>query len=142
DILFALASGVKYGAATVAGLELMKQANGGSEEHGEEMDEDQDEDEDAEEAPNSSPKESGSMSNAEKAKADLLTLSRAVRDYGLQNGGAVPDSLGRLLVPDKNGATYIQGGKLPQDPWGQDYFFKSDSKSGTFEIGTYGKDKV
>ena len=65
-------------------------------------------------------KRSGGMG---KAKADLVALDSALEEYSLANGGRYPDTLRVLVTPDRNGYTYIQGTRIPFDPWGNEYLY-------------------
>ena len=76
-----------------------------------------------------------------KARADLIQIENALKEYSLANGGKYPDTLEALVTPDMNGYTYIKGTKIPRDPWGNDYLYDPPSSEGGLPIVyTFGKD--
>lgn len=76
-----------------------------------------------------------------KAKADLIQLESALKEYSLANGGKWPDSLEALVTPDVNGYTCIKGTKIPKDPWGNEYLYERPGADGRLPIVyTLGKD--
>jgi general secretion pathway protein G len=62
-----------------------------------------------------------------KAKADIMQIESALKDYAIQNGGKFPDSLEALVTPDANGHTFIEGKRLPKDPWKNEYQYDPPS---------------
>jgi general secretion pathway protein G len=77
----------------------------------------------------------------EKAMADVMLLDRALEEYALSNAGRYPESLEELVTPDINGHTYIEGTKLPTDPWGNAYLYDPPSSKGDRPtVYTLGKD--
>ena len=76
-----------------------------------------------------------------KVKADITTIESALKEYCIRNGGKYPDSLEVLVTPDVNGHTYLEGKKIPRDPWKNEYMYEPPS-SGQPQprIYTYGKD--
>jgi general secretion pathway protein G len=62
-----------------------------------------------------------------KAKADIAHIVTTLKEYAINNGGRYPDSLEPLVTPDANGNTYLEGTKLPRDPWGHEYMYDPPS---------------
>jgi general secretion pathway protein G len=77
----------------------------------------------------------------EKAMADVVLLDRALEEYARSNAGRYPTSLEELVTPDINGHTYLEGTKLPLDPWGNPYLYDPPSSKGDRPtVYTLGKD--
>jgi general secretion pathway protein G len=76
-----------------------------------------------------------------KAKSDIIAIDCALKDYAKQHAGAYPERLELLTIPDANGRTYFESGKLPRDPWHNDYLYDRPS-AGRAEPRVYslGKD--
>ena len=75
------------------------------------------------------------------AKAQVMNLYSAIKDYQTRNGGKLPESLEALVTPDANGVTYLEDAtSVPLDPWDNEYFYKPDQNQITCEVGTYGSD--
>ena len=62
-----------------------------------------------------------------KAKADISVIKDALTQYAINNGGSYPDTLEVLVQPDANNRTYIEGNKVPRDPWGKEYGYEPPS---------------
>jgi len=78
---------------------------------------------------------------AGKAKADIIAIETALKDYAIQNGGKYPDSLEVLVTPDANGHTFLEGKKLPKDPWHNEYQYDPPSPGHPEpRVYSYGKD--
>jgi general secretion pathway protein G len=75
-----------------------------------------------------------------KAKADIVQLESALREYSLANGGKFPASLEALVTPDLNGFTYLKATRIPLDPWGNEYLYEPDSGGGPPTIRTLARD--
>jgi general secretion pathway protein G len=76
-----------------------------------------------------------------KAKSDIIAIESALKEYAIQNGGKYPDSLEVLVTPDANGHTYLEGKKLPKDPWHNEYMYDPPSPGHPEpRIYSYGKD--
>jgi general secretion pathway protein G len=60
----------------------------------------------------------------EKARADIVTIVNALKEYGIRNGGRVPETLEPLVMPDVNGETYLDDRALPVDPWGNEFVYE------------------
>jgi Type II secretion system (T2SS), protein G len=74
---------------------------------------------------------------------DIVELEEAVTAYALRHGYEYPASLERLVVPDEAGVRYLEGDKLPVDPWGNAYGYERSSAKGTKpRIFSYGSDGV
>ena len=83
-----------------------------------------------------------------KAQADIQELKQALDRYYLDNGSypTTDQGLQALVTPPTGGRTpsnYEQGGyieKLPNDPWGNQYFYQSDGS--TYALKSFGPDGV
>ena len=76
------------------------------------------------------------------AEAQMANISASISNYILDNR-TLPNSLEDLTQPSKrSGQPYIEGGKIPLDPWDQPYQYrKIDAAKKSFEIQSYGEDK-
>ncbi|TAH38529.1 MAG: type II secretion system protein GspG [Planctomycetota bacterium] len=75
-----------------------------------------------------------------KAKSDISSLVNAVTMYKAQKG-TWPDSIEELAEVDETGQSFLQGNRVPKDPWGNDYYYEPPrSGSSEFEIISYGSD--
>lgn len=85
---------------------------------------------------------------AEKARADISVLEQAIETYRLENLSYPPaqDGLQALLRPPAGLARperYRQGGyirRLPEDPWGNPYQYRSPGRHGAFDVYSFGAD--
>ncbi len=76
-----------------------------------------------------------------KAKVDITSIESALNEYAITNGGKYPDSLEALVTPDVNGHTYLEGTKIPRDPWGNEYMYDAPGPGQPLpKIYSYGKD--
>lgn len=83
-----------------------------------------------------------------KAQADIQELKQALDRYYLDNGSypTTDQGLQALVSPPSGGrqaTNYEQGGyieKLPNDPWGSQYFYQSDGN--TYALKSFGPDGV
>lgn len=83
-----------------------------------------------------------------KAQADIQELKQALDRYYLDNGSypTTDQGLQALVTPPTGGrlpSNYEQGGyieKLPNDPWGNQYFYQSDGN--TYALKSFGPDGV
>jgi general secretion pathway protein G len=83
-----------------------------------------------------------------KAQADIQELKQALDRYYLDNGSypTTDQGLQALVAPPTGGrlpSNYEQGGyieKLPNDPWGNQYFYQSDGT--TYALKSFGPDGV
>lgn len=79
------------------------------------------------------------------AKAQIDALSKALDAYRLDTGHypSTEQGLQALVVkPDaeaKWNGPYMQK-KIPPDPWGKEYIYRTPGKSGEFDLPSYGKD--
>ena len=82
------------------------------------------------------------VANTTKAMADIASIARAADDYAVRNNGRYPNDLQVLVVPDVNGATFLEGTTLPLDPWGRAYGYevRGDGARARPFIFTYGSD--
>jgi general secretion pathway protein G len=87
-----------------------------------------------------------------KAKLTIESLETALNLYKLDNGG-YPDTeqgLQALIEKPETGnipkkwreGGYIEKGKLPKDPWGNDFIYLSPGAHGPYDIISYGYDGV
>jgi general secretion pathway protein G len=85
-----------------------------------------------------------------KAKMDIQTLETALKLYRLDNGRyptteqglqalVEPPSVGQLASNWRQGG-YLEKGKVPKDPWGNEYIYFSPGVHGDFDIMCYGYD--
>ena len=87
-----------------------------------------------------------------KAKIQIEGLGTALKLYKLDNG-VYPDTeqgLQALVEQPETGTIpknwrkggYLEKGKVPQDPWGNDFAYLSPGIQGDFDIISYGADGV
>jgi general secretion pathway protein G len=72
------------------------------------------------------------------AKSDISTISSAIENYMINNGGRAPDSLDVLTTPDENNQTYLKA--IPPDPWKNEYVYEPPVGNRGFRVISYGKD--
>jgi len=87
-----------------------------------------------------------------KAQMDITTLESALRLYKLDNGAYPSTEQGlRALVEAPNTEPiprkyhkggYIEKGKIPRDPWGNDFIYLSPGIHDDYDIISYGADGV
>ncbi|MSR63244.1 MAG: type II secretion system protein GspG [Planctomycetes bacterium] len=79
--------------------------------------------------------------NLVKAKADIVTISGAVTEYAIDNGGKYPETIDQLIQPDQSGHAYIDQEKEPKDPWGNPYQYEPPtSGQSKFRVLSLGRD--
>jgi general secretion pathway protein G len=87
-----------------------------------------------------------------KAKVDISAVETALKMYKLHNGTYPSTEQGLLALVEapttgqlpknwKEGG-YLEKGKLPKDPWGNDYIYLSPGLHGEYDITSYGADGV
>ena len=87
-----------------------------------------------------------------KAKMQIQSLETALKLYKLDNG-FYPDTeqgLNALVVIPEYGRVpqnwrtggYLEKGRLPKDPWGNDFVYLSPGTNSEFDIISYGADGV
>jgi arylsulfatase A-like enzyme len=75
------------------------------------------------------------------ARADIVAIESALKDYAIHHGGRYPDSLAVLVALDANGHAYLEGKKVPTDPWGRKYLYEPPAPSRSEpRVYTLGKD--
>ena len=85
-----------------------------------------------------------------KARVQMETLETALKLYKLDNGTypsteqglqalVEPPSAGRLPKAWREGG-YLEKGKVPKDPWGNEYVYLSPGIHGDFDLTSYGGD--
>lgn len=89
---------------------------------------------------------------AAKAKMDIAALETALKMYKLHNGvyPSTEQGLNALVEPPTSGTVpkrykeggYLEKGKVPKDPWGNDFIYLSPGMHGKIDIISYGADGV
>ncbi|MBW2064248.1 MAG: type II secretion system major pseudopilin GspG [Deltaproteobacteria bacterium] len=85
-----------------------------------------------------------------KARMDISTLETALKMYKLDNGVypsteqglqalVAPPTIGNLPRKWREGG-YLEKGRVPKDPWGNDYIYLSPGLHGEFDLMSYGAD--
>ncbi len=87
-----------------------------------------------------------------KAKVQIENLSTALKLYKLDNGyyPSTEQGLQALVQPPETGNVpknwrqggYLEKGKIPKDPWGNDFIYLCPGAHGDFDIISYGADGV
>ncbi len=77
-------------------------------------------------------------SQTEIAKMDIMQIDNAVKQFQINNGGKLPESLDRLIEPDSNGHAFLEMKTVPKDPWKNEYQYWTDGR--TYKITSLGKD--
>jgi len=87
-----------------------------------------------------------------KAKIDIASLETALKLYKLDNGmyPGTEQGLQALVAQPETGVLpgkwckggYIEKGKIPKDPWGNEYVYLSPGVQGDLDIISYGADGV
>ena len=98
------------------------------------------------------PKIMGRPEEAKRTKAALQIsgIETALKLYKLDNGmyPSTEQGLESLISPPATGKLppkwreggYLEKGKLPKDPWGNDFVFLSPGMHGDFDLSSYGPD--
>jgi general secretion pathway protein G len=87
-----------------------------------------------------------------KAKMQIESIETALKLYKLDNG-AYPDTeqgLQALVEKPESGTLpkkwrkggYLEKGKVPKDPWGNDFIYLSPGAHGEYDLFSYGADGV
>jgi general secretion pathway protein G len=86
------------------------------------------------------------------ARIQIESLSSALKMYKLDNGRypSTEQGLEALVAPPQSGDVpkkwrkggYLEKGKVPQDPWLNDYVYMSPGAHGDFDLMSYGADGV
>ncbi len=85
-----------------------------------------------------------------KARVQIESIETALKLYKLDNGIypsteqglealVEPPSVGKLPRKWRDGG-YLEKGRVPQDPWGNDYVYLSPGLHGDFDLMSYGPD--
>ncbi|MBL4827531.1 MAG: type II secretion system major pseudopilin GspG [Spongiibacteraceae bacterium] len=84
------------------------------------------------------------------ARADLATLQQALEMYKLDNHRYPSTDQGLQALVQKptgspepkkwNLAGYLKKGKIPLDPWGEQYQYLSPGSTGAFDVYSFGAD--
>ena len=85
-----------------------------------------------------------------KAKVQIASLETALKLYKLDNGAypTTEQGLQALVEPPTTGQLpktwrkggYLEKGKVPKDPWKNDYVYLSPGLHGDFDLTSYGSD--
>jgi general secretion pathway protein G len=85
-----------------------------------------------------------------KAKVDIVALETALKLYKLDNGvyPSTEQGLQALVEAPQAGTLpkkwreggYLEKGKVPKDPWGNEFIYLSPGVQGDFDIISYGAD--
>jgi general secretion pathway protein G len=85
-----------------------------------------------------------------KARMQIESIETALKLYKLDNG-SYPDTeqgLAALVAPPESGPIpknwrkggYLEKGKAPSDPWGNEYLYISPGNNGSFDLSSLGAD--
>ena len=87
-----------------------------------------------------------------KAKMDIASMETALKLYKLDNGifPTTEQGLQALVEQPESGTIpkkwreggYLEKGRVPKDPWGNDFVYLSPGLQGDFDIISYGADGV
>jgi general secretion pathway protein G len=87
-----------------------------------------------------------------KAKIQIQSLETALKLYKLDNGTypSTEQGLAALVEPPETGAIpknwktggYLEKGRVPKDPWGNEFIYLSPGVHGEYDIISYGADGV
>jgi general secretion pathway protein G len=87
-----------------------------------------------------------------KARLDIQNLETALKLYKLDNGSypSTEQGLQALVEMPESGTIpkkwkkggYLEKGRVPKDPWGNDFVYLSPGLKGDFDIISYGADGV
>lgn len=72
------------------------------------------------------------------AKTDILRISDAVTEFYMDNQ-RYPETIEELVTKGENNESYLNGDKVPTDPWGNEYVL--EESDGEILIWCYGADK-
>lgn len=85
-----------------------------------------------------------------KARVDIQSLETALKLYSLDNGAypSTEQGLQALVEAPSTGVLpkawrdggYLEKGKVPKDPWGNEYIYLSPGNHGDFDLVSYGAD--
>lgn len=86
----------------------------------------------------------------DKAKVDIVTIGSALRHYKIDNGKypTTEQGLKALVQEPESGPApkrwfkggYLEGRKVPRDPWGNEFVYVSPGVYDDFDITSYGAD--
>lgn len=85
-----------------------------------------------------------------KARVDIQSLETALKLYSLDNGAypSTEQGLQALVEAPSTGTLpkawrdggYLEKGKVPKDPWGNEFIYLSPGNHGEFDLVSYGAD--
>ena len=86
---------------------------------------------------------------AVKAKVDISAIETALKLYRLDNGQypTTGQGLQALVTPPSGSGNWSKGGyldkgRVPKDPWNNDYVYLSPGSNNEFDLSSYGADGV
>jgi general secretion pathway protein G len=75
-----------------------------------------------------------------KARMDIASMETALKMYKLDNG-VYPSTEQGLQLPRKwRTGGYLEKGKIPKDPWENEFIYLSPGLHGDFDLMSYGND--
>jgi general secretion pathway protein G len=80
------------------------------------------------------------VGDTDRARVELAGIHFAAQVFTVRNG-RVP-TWAALLEPDANGNPYVEGGRIPVDPWGSPYAIRVLQGRLRFEIVSAGPDRI
>jgi general secretion pathway protein G len=76
-----------------------------------------------------------------RVRTDLTFIEAAIENFRLENGGKFPESIDELVQPDPNtNEAYLKGGRVPTDPWDNEYQYEPPSGGQDFRLYSFGED--
>jgi len=85
-----------------------------------------------------------------KARLDIQNIENALKLYKLDNGSYPSTEQGLLALVEKpetgtvpkkwKSGGYLEKGKVPKDPWGNEFIYLSPGLKGDFDLISYGLD--
>lgn len=89
--------------------------------------------------------QSRKKSDINKAKILIGLIQQAMEEFSY-DCGYYPETLEDLVsapadCEEWGPSPYFKNGKIPQDPWKQDFLYNYDEETGQFEILSYGADR-
>ena len=83
------------------------------------------------------------FANVSAAKADIMAIESACKEYAIRNQMKYPESLQELVLKDESGYSYLEGDNVPTDPWKNEYLYEPPTSGQQYPtITCLGKDGV
>lgn len=74
---------------------------------------------------------------------DFAEIESALEQWRASHGGAYPETLNVLFVPDERGKSLLPSQSPPRDPWGQGYLYRAPTSPGAKPLlYTLGRDRT